>query len=346
MTSNEASLATLRSEIEQGLDDVFAGTRRVAVLQYPLDANVGNHLMWAAFTSYLARRGIRLAYAAHTGDLDVHDLRRAIGSDPIVFLGGVTVSRLWPEHAATKRTVARAFPRNRLVSLPATVMFVDADDAAGAADVFGDHPDVILFGRDPVSAANAREVFPGSVDVRCLHDLALLVSPRERGAAAEAAVLWQHRYDAEGVDAAVPEGVPTFDWTWRVWRSTWRGSGFMHLAGLLSLGRRAARRARPVRRVNMGISWLYRHATAAIIAHGEQVLDGANVIVTDRLHTHVLAALRGQPVVLMPDRYGKNRAVYDYSTARFSNVHWADSSEAALALARALAADANAASSP
>jgi pyruvyl transferase EpsO len=40
--------------------------------------------------------------------------------------------------------------------------------------------------------------------------------------------------------------------------------------------------------------------------------------------------------VLLPDRFGKNRAVYEYTTSKFSSVHWADTPRQALELARAL----------
>ena len=57
-------------------------------------------------------------------------------------------------------------------------------------------------------------------------------------------------------------------------------------------------------------------------------------------HPHILAALRGQPVVLLPDRFGKNRAVFDYTSHAYSTVHWADTPAEALERARALAKDA------
>ena len=50
-------------------------------------------------------------------------------------------------------------------------------------------------------------------------------------------------------------------------------------------------------------------------------------------------ALRGQPVVLLPDRFGKNRAVFDYTSHAYSTVHWADTPAEALERARALAKD-------
>ena len=54
-----------------------------------------------------------------------------------------------------------------------------------------------------------------------------------------------------------------------------------------------------------------------------------------------LALLRSQHSVLLPDRFGKNRAVYEYTSRNYSTVHWADTHEEALELARALARSAS-----
>jgi exopolysaccharide biosynthesis predicted pyruvyltransferase EpsI len=83
---------------------------------------------------------------------------------------------------------------------------------------------------------------------------------------------------------------------------------------------------------------LYRAASRDVMRYGAKMLDRGKVLVTDRLHPHILALLRGQPSVLLPDRYGKNRAVYDYSSHGYSTVHWADTPEQAMQMARSLAA--------
>ena len=40
---------------------------------------------------------------------------------------------------------------------------------------------------------------------------------------------------------------------------------------------------------------------------------------------------------MLPDLYGKNRAVWDYSSEEYSTIFWADTPEEALDLARSLA---------
>ena len=66
-------------------------------------------------------------------------------------------------------------------------------------------------------------------------------------------------------------------------------------------------------------------------------MDSGRVLVTDRLHPHVLAALRRQPCVLLPDRLGKNRVFHQFYTGNVEGIVWAETPEEALSKARDLA---------
>jgi exopolysaccharide biosynthesis predicted pyruvyltransferase EpsI len=73
-----------------------------------------------------------------------------------------------------------------------------------------------------------------------------------------------------------------------------------------------------------------------MLEFGNLLADRGRVFVSDRLHAHVLAVLRGQPSVVLPDAFGKNRALYDSWTHGIENVHWAEDRDQALKLAREL----------
>jgi pyruvyl transferase EpsO len=87
---------------------------------------------------------------------------------------------------------------------------------------------------------------------------------------------------------------------------------------------------------NPQITACYERFARYVLACGNRRLDTGKVLVTDRMHPHIHAALRSQPVVLLPDRFGKNRAVYDFTSHAYSSVHWADTPEEALTRAREL----------
>jgi exopolysaccharide biosynthesis predicted pyruvyltransferase EpsI len=330
--ADAALLAKQASEVSACLDTYIPSDRPVALLKFPLDDNVGNHMMWLSICDYLKSRGIRIAYTAHEWDFNVNDLVKAIGDGPILFLGGVTVSRLWPDHAKVKRAVADACPGNRLISLPSTMLFVDDDDRREASTIFGDHRDVVMMARDPASAASAREIFPAHTKVVTIHDSTFMLSPQPRATvSAEHDVIWLARADKESAGYTVPDDVKVFDWT------PWDRNRVYVKAGRIGskLGRSAPMLLPMTTAV---VSASYRAISQQLISHGNDVLDQGRVLVSDRMHPHILAALRSQHCVLLPDQFGKNRAVWEYSTRGYSTIHWADEPAQALDIARALAA--------
>lgn len=331
-TADASLLASQANEISLFLDQYIPAGGRVALLQFPYDGNVGMHMMWIAINDYLESRGVHIAYVAHEWNFNVTDMKRAVGDGVILFIGGVTVSRLWPGHARVKRLVAEACPDNRLVSLPSTMLFVDDEDWAEAGTIFGDHQNVVLMARDPVSAASAREVFPSHIAIEAIHDTTFLMSAQPRETEADAQdVLWLARDDEEGAGFQPPADVTVFDWPDLNMKapSVLRARAFSRFRRTLPLFRSFA---------NDAVRKSYKDVSRYVLWTGNKTLDTGRVLVTDRLHPHVLTMLRAQPSVLLPDRFGKNRAVWEYSSRGYSTVHWADTAEEALALARSLAA--------
>jgi exopolysaccharide biosynthesis predicted pyruvyltransferase EpsI len=338
-TTDTALFAQQAQAIDACLDRYIPAGRPVALLQFPWDFNVGNHMMWVAAADYLKRRNARIAYAAHGFNFDLEAMKRALnngggGDGVILFLGGVTVSRLWPRHAEVKRIVAAACPDNQLVSLPSTMLFVDDDDRREASTIFGDHRKAVLMARDPVSAASAREIFPDTVKVEAIHDSSLLLPPQLRLNKPVHDIIWLARDDLEGVESKPPADVSVFDWP----HDDREGMRVLFPGKLFSRLRSRAPMLDAIS--NPQISACYDRFARYVLSCGNRRLDTGKVLVTDRMHPHILAALRSQPVVLLPDRFGKNRAVYDYTSHAYSTVHWADTPAEALERARALAKDA------
>ena len=330
--TDQALFARQSSEICAVLDRCIPANQPVAFIPFPFDGNVGNHMMWIAVNTYLKSRGIRVAYTAQPWTLNTDHLKRAIGDGTIIFLGGVSVSRLWPWHAEVKRKVAAACPSNRLVSLPSTMILIDDEDRAEASSLWEGHSDAHMLARDELSARSGGDAFPKSVSVETVHDTAFMLPPQPRNKrAVEMDVIWLARNDHEGAGFAQPEDIMVFDWpsTLEPYNPNVLASRVCSkvrdtVPGISSVANRALNSA-------------YMSVSKTMLRRGNQALDRGRVLVTDRLHPHVLAALRGQYCVMLPDLYGKNRAVWDYSSEEYSTIFWADTPEEALDLARSLA---------
>lgn len=335
--SSYARFSRFKAELDAILDEELGRPERVGVLDSPYDANVGNHMMWLAICDYLHERGIKVAYSSHASTFDEAAMQRAIGDAPVLFLGGVTVSRLWPHHADLKRRVARAFRKNRLLSLPATMIFADEEDKQLAGQIFDDHPNVTLLARDPFSCEQAKGAFPSSIKIKTAPDLSFRLQQQPLKSKPTHDILWLARDDIEGTGYRPPSDVKVFDWTHRLREDVPRIWAPLRLARGLSTARKKPRMAALHAPLDLSVAWLWERGSAEALRYGNVTLDTGKVLVTDRLHPHVLAALRRQPVVLLPDKFGKNRVVHQYYTGNIDNVVWAETPEVALEKARELA---------
>jgi pyruvyl transferase EpsO len=84
------------------------------------------------------------------------------------------------------------------------------------------------------------------------------------------------------------------------------------------------------------LSRTYDPAARRRLGRAVALLSGADVVVTDRLHGHVLALLLGIPHVLLDDRTGKVHALHATWTRDVAGVRAARDPAEALLLARTL----------
>lgn len=326
-----AMLAELRSQTERILDSVIPPNGDVAYVEFSISPNVGNHLMWLATMNYLRSRRRRVRYVAHHLNYRAEDLRSAIGSGPILITGGVGASGIWPSIRGLRHQVITDNPANPIVLLPQTVTFRNYQERAESQAVLGLHPNLTVLPRDRVSLQVATASYP-SARVLLSPDLAFLLPPQRRRRPADHRAVWLARDDIEGGGLTPPEDVYRFDWAWpspSEWRSAY---ALLRASGMMSRLRKRFRQPIVQRVANRALVRSYELISRLTLAYGNQIADRGQVFVTDRMHGHLLALLRGQPSVLLPDAFGKNRSIYEAWSSRFECVHWADSVDDALNL--------------
>jgi exopolysaccharide biosynthesis predicted pyruvyltransferase EpsI len=324
-------LADLRGQTERLLDSVIPAQGDVAYVEFSISPNIGNHLMWLATMNYLRSRGRKVRYVAHHLNYRGEDLRRAIGRGPILITGGVGASGLWPAIRAIRHQVITENPHNPIVLLPQTVKFRSQQERAESKSVLGSHPHLIVLPRDRVSLEEATASYP-SARVELSPDLAFLLPPQRRLRRADHRAVWLAREDVEGAGFKPPENVYRFDWAWMP-PSEWRRAYLlMRASGVISRLRGRVGRPAVAGFANPALVGAYERISRLMLGYGNRMADRGEVFVSDRIHGHLLAVLRGQPTVLMPDAFGKNRSIYDEWSSRFPDVYWAETVEAALRL--------------
>ncbi len=328
--AHRAVLATLAARIDEVLDPLVPGDRPVALLDFPQTPNVGDSVIWLGVMTYLKRRGIRPCYQCSNRTYSPATLARRIGNGTILLSGGGNFGDLYLPHQELREAVVRGFPRNPIVQLPQTIHFETTAALAAARAVFDAHPEVTLLARDDGSLDVARASFRAR-SILC-PDAGFALGALPRPAAPAHRVVWLARGDKEAPALPreeVPPGVARMDWLQD------------DTTPLLTLSLRLAQllRHRPATRAPLQgtLSATYEAVARQRVRRGARLLGGGRVVVTNRLHGHILSMLLGIRHVVLDNSYGKVSAFYRTWTHDSPLAEWAATEQEALARALGLA---------
>jgi exopolysaccharide biosynthesis predicted pyruvyltransferase EpsI len=338
LSAHAAVIAAVQQELDRVLDPFLRPLGPYAVVGYPRARNIGEYLMWLGTAEHLRRRGIRPVYICDRTGYARHELAARLGGTGTILLaGGGNLGDLWPHEQRFREQVLDDFPQTRIVQLPQSMHFGKDANLERAQKVFAAHPDFTLLLRDRVSFAGAREAF-GTRTVLS-PDIAFGMPPVDAGDRTPHGILWLARGDHESrhPPGDLPTEVRRWDWAaghgrpfaWAVARragTALAGDGIERRPPAVAATGRAVVRVAGLR--------LARGHLARGVAH----LAAAEVVVTDRVHGHILALLLGRPQVVLDNEDGKVHAFVQGWTGDSPLVHLATSADEALEKATPLAA--------
>lgn len=300
--SDEALLASLSDRVRTEVGRAVK-PGPIALLDFPTYGNPGDSAIWLGALACLGALGFEPpVYTSDERTFDEHALRRALPAGSILITGGGNFGDLWPRHQAFRERVVAAFPQHAIVQLPQTIHFGSRDALAAAGRVLGRHRDLTLLVRDGESLDVATRQL-GCRAALC-PDLAFALDRREEPSLnarvpARAGVLRLFRTDHEsGRDAG--SVAPAVDWA---------------DPEVLS----------PLERLGRFLAGSHRRIARQRLRRGTRLLRSARVVVTDRLHGHVLSLLLDIPHVVIGDKNAKLRRFIDAWTQSSTLLRWADS---------------------
>lgn len=206
-------------------------------------------------------------------------------TDIITIIGGGNMGSLYPDIEDLRQQVIRSFPRNRVVCFPQTLDWDGSSQSSKALErivrTYSRHPDLHLFARESMSFEKLQTMFAGhvSVKVRLAPDIVLSATASALGASACAAsggALLCLRGDQE---RSLEE----------------------HHHKVLRDALTAAGLAVEVTDTHVGGSGLSSERCAQLVAGKIKQFQAARLVVTDRLHGMILAALTGTPCLVLPN---------------------------------------------
>jgi pyruvyl transferase EpsO len=332
-----ALIASLQQRIDAALGPhVRAGTP-VAVVDFPNHPNAGDSAIWAGEMAYLRSRTVPVAYTCDFRSFAPRTLRARVGDGPVLLHGGGSVGDLWEETQRFRERVVASLPDNPIVQLPQTIHFERPENLERARSAFEAHGGITVLARDEASLEAAAEL--GAERVLC-PDMAFAIGAMERPVRPDHEVLWLSRTDHEARHGGAPEGAPGVrqaDWLeQRGIEAPWRA--LREVTAIL--GRRIMSRPSLAGVLAGPIARLQEPLANQRVRAGARLLSSGRVVITDRLHGHILSVLLGIPHVLLDNSYGKLRNFRDSWTAGYPLARWAESPEEALRLAADLRAEA------
>lgn len=317
-------VAGLQREIEAVLRPLLAEGPVTALVDFPNYPNVGDSAIYLGQLAILRSLGIPAPrFICDFRTYDRRALARAVGDGIILLTGGGSFGDLWPTAQECREDILRAFPRHRVIQLPQTLHFSSAGVLDRARRVVNDHQRFVLLVRDHRSLEMARREFAG--EVRLCPDMAFALGMLRRAGPPSQRAVWLSRSDKERAISPRPDA-ETVVADWLDEPSTLlRRTNYALMGATLRLPPRALWRRLLIA--------TYRPLARQRLERGMALLSAGDVIITDRLHGHILALLLGIPHVLLDDANGKLSSFHETWTYDVSGVRLARDAVEALDLA-------------
>jgi exopolysaccharide biosynthesis predicted pyruvyltransferase EpsI len=311
----------------------------VALADYPRGPNVGDHAIWLGQKAFLRDAGMDVVFECDRNSFSSRAVDRSLkGGGSLLLHGGGNIGDIWDSQHLREEIIAR-LPNHRIIQLPQSIHFNERANLERAKRVFNEHSGLVLLLRDRHSLDFARQHFDAPSEL--CPDMAFWLGHIDRPTEPNTDILWLSRTDVESATGVRPpisnESVRVTDWLSESPGTSWPLPTHLRVRAAqyaIQLPRFVSRVVSPP---NSALSACYDFLSRERLKRGLQLLSGARIVVTDRLHGHILCQLLGIPHVLMDNSYGKINAFWETWTKPSPLVYWADTPKDALEMALGLA---------
>lgn len=297
-----------------------------AIIDFPDYGNVGDSAIWLGEVKILSDLlGYGPRYICTCENYDPAQLRAVHPTGPILIQGGGNLGDLWMRHQLVREAVIRDFKDRTIIQLPQSIQFQSEQRSKEFASLVKGHGAVHLLTRDHRSHAYAQERFGPNVEL--CPDSAFGIGPIQPPVAANLKAFCLLRDDSEktGVNLAMLHSLPNSafaDWLTDAEHFRTR-TRVQSLPEWITQGAWTTQAWRQIS---------YRRLAVGRLQRGLLMLAQGQVVVTDRLHAHILSVLMGLPNIVLDNNYGKIHGYIDAWTHAAHEVHKVASAEEAVAM--------------
>lgn len=295
MRANAASyIAEMQQKIHAALGPLVPDIP-YALLDFPDIRNVGDSAIWLGELAYF-RKYFRRAptYASVIGNFSPSALEQVVPEGPIFLHGGGNFGDIWYGHQLFRERVLQQWPDRLIIQLPQSLHFDCTDRLEQAKRVIDSHRNFILLVRDEPSLDLAQKHF-NCRTILC-PDMAFSIGPVPSIGTPQFPILAMLRKDKEQIEAnnaEVGHAIPCEDWITEANLPVRLAALGGILRGLPSLRKQDVRIAK------------YKAKALQRFRRGVRQLSRANIVITDRLHVHIISLLMDKRHAVLDNSYGK-----------------------------------------
>jgi pyruvyl transferase EpsO len=287
-------------ELKRQLKDVLNyvdRTGRFVYVDYPLHGNIGDLLINQGTEAFFSDYGLNIErrYSLYDFPGDVPGMDDSV---TILLHGGGNFGDIWPRHQRLREQILLRYPRNRVIILPQTVHFDDAEQERRTCAMMATYGNLHIFVRDTRSYDKLTR--HGVQNISLMPDMAHQLHGRfARNARRNVdETLYFFRQDIEKSNIPIQftmHRTSAVDW------SDCIGLNEKVRFGIILALIRASRN------LQFG-SDLYSDWYSVrdqIVQRGVDLITSAASLVTNRLHAMLLGLFLGKPVIAFDNSYGK-----------------------------------------
>jgi pyruvyl transferase EpsO len=285
--------------VQDVLDPLIPYGAQVALFDFPNYANVGDSAIWLGEEAYLRMRKDLRTRVVDDCSIRHRRLPRLASSVVVLIQGGGNLGDLWIQHQELRETLIGHYREHRIIQLPQSIHFGDVANEDRCRRVFSAHRDFHLLVRDHASLEWGKTLHAGPTYL--CPDMALCLGQLPRTSEPRHDIVALLRADKETVTGKASGehmgNTVIVDWLEEAPSLAQRITETAE-----RLQARYPRRLAPLYGIKRH---LYHHLAMERLKRGCAILASGKIVITDRLHAHILCTLMGVPHVVLDNSYRK-----------------------------------------
>lgn len=312
------------------LDPLIPENASVALLDYPNNSNVGDSLIWLGEIAYLKSRKTTIRYVTDLLNHNGHNLSKSLEKSSIILMhGGGNFGTLWPHEQAFRLKILKEFAGVPVIQMPQSIHFTDDGVLEETRLAIRQHGNFTLVVRDQPSYDFATAQFDCKVFL--CPDMAFFIGPIAANKHAGYDRFILSRTDHEKSNNWI-DVLPRVNGEVSIDVNDWLDQGLTERV-LSRIERHTSSLRKRFDPANTWLLTLWTMLAKARLARGKRLLERGRVVISDRLHVHILSILLNKPHALIDNSYGKLGSLHEAWTKPYAGVKFVPDLESALASA-------------